>query len=299
MADGTVVVFGATGHVGGVIAGRLLAAGRKVRLVARNADRLQPLARLGAEAAAADVTDAASVGRALRGAEAAFLLSPPPTVRTGIRAYQDRVGRSLAEAVRAAGTPRVALISSVGADQAEGGGPISGIHQVEERLAAVPGLAALFLRPGPFFENHLESIGMIKGMGKMGGALRADLRMPQIATRDIGEAAARRLLALDWKAGEVMELQGQRDLTPAEAAAAVGRAIGKPELEYVTFPYPDAEKGMVQAGLPPELAALYVEMARGFNEGRLRTLQPRSPATTTPTSIEAWAAEVFAPAYRG
>jgi len=48
-----------------------------------------------------------------------------------------------------------------------------------------------------------------------------------------------------------------------------------------------------------ELAASYVELARGLNEGRIRPTQPRSAATATPTSIEAWARDVFAPAYRG
>ncbi len=299
MPSATVVVFGATGHVGGVIADRLLAAGRRVRAVGRSAGRLEGLARRGAEVATADVTDAASAERALQGAEAAFLLIPPPSTGTGILAYQSRVARALSEAVQKAHLPRVVLLSSIGADQATGSGPIAGVHELEGRLAAVPGLAALFLRPGYFFENHLGSIGMIKAAGMVGGAIRADLKLPQIATRDIGEAAARRLLALDWRAGEVMELHGQRDLTQAEVAASLGKAVGRPDLRYVGFPYPDAEKGMIQAGLPAALAALFVEMARGFNEKRLRALQPRSAATTTPTSIEAWAAEVFAPAFHG
>ncbi len=299
MASGTVVVFGATGHVGGVIADRLLAAGRKVRAVARSAARLEGLAGRGAEVATADVTDAASVVRALQGADAAFLLIPPPSTGSGILAYQSRVAGALSEAVQKAHLPRVVLLSSIGAEQATGSGPIVGVHELEGRLAQVPGLAALFLRPGYFFENHLGSMGMIKAAGIMGGAIRADLELPQIATRDIGEAAARRLLALDWKPGEVMELQGQRDLTMAGVAAVLGKAAGRPDLQYVAFPYPDAEQGMIRAGLPPELAGLFIEMARGFNEKRLRALQPRSASTTTPTSIESWAAEVFAPAFHG
>jgi hypothetical protein len=39
-------------------------------------------------------------------------------------------------------------------------------------------------------------------------------------------------------------------------------------------------------------------MSKGFNEGHLKATQPRSAATTTPTSIEKWAAEGFAPAFR-
>jgi hypothetical protein len=84
----------------------------------------------------------------------------------------------------------------------------------------------------------------------------------------------------------------------AEVTTALGRAIGKPDLRYVQFPYDEARKGMVGAGLPAGMADLYVEMSRGFNEGAIRSTQPRSAATTTPTTIDTFAATVLAPAYR-
>jgi uncharacterized protein YbjT (DUF2867 family) len=66
------------------------------------------------------------------------------------------------------------------------------------------------LRPVYFFENHLNSINMIQTMGIIGGALKADLPMPQIATRDIGAYAAERLLKLDFNAKQTRELLGAR-----------------------------------------------------------------------------------------
>jgi uncharacterized protein YbjT (DUF2867 family) len=243
------------------------------------------------------IDDPAFARRALEGAGAAFVLVPP-YFGPGIRAWQDRTARTLGDALEEAKVPYALTLSSIGADLPSGNGPIAGLHVLEQRLDRIRGLAPLHLRPGYFFENHLGAIGMIKGMGALGGALRADLKMAQIAARDIGEAAARRLLALDWTARTVQELQGQRDLTMSEVAAVLGQAIGKPDLRYVPFPYADAEKGMVAAGLPQEMAALYAEMSKGFNEGHLRATQPRSAATTTPTSLEKWAAERFAPAFR-
>jgi len=296
MADGY-VVFGATGHVGGIIAARLLEAGRKVRAVARSADKLKALAGKGAEVAAGSVDDPAFLRRTLDGARAAFVLLPP-YFGTGIRAWQDRTAGLLGDALEAARVPYAVTLSSVGADQPSGNGPIAGLHVLEQRLDRIPNHSPLHLRPGYFFENHLMSIGMIKGMGLTGSALRGDLRFAQIASRDIGEVAARRLLALDWKGRLVQELQGERDLSMAEVAAVLGRAIGKPELKYVQFPYPDAQQGMVQMGLPEEMAVLYVEMSKGFNDGHVKPTQKRSEATTTPTSFERWATEVFAPAFR-
>ncbi len=297
MAEILYVVLGASGHVGGTIAERLLDARRKVRVAARGAEKLKGFGARGAEIATGSIDDAAFLRRVFDGAGAAFVLLPP-NLAPGIRAWQDRTAGAIGDALEAAKVARSVTLSSIGADQPGGNGPIAGLHVLERRLDRVRGLAPLHLRPGYFFENHLNAIGMIKGMGALGGALRPDLKMAQIAAQDIGEAAARRLLALDWSGRTVQELQGQRDLTMAEVATALGKAIGKPELKYAQFPYADAEKGMIAAGLPAEMAALYAEMSRGFNDGHLKATQPRSAATTTPTSIEKWAAEVFAPAFR-
>jgi uncharacterized protein YbjT (DUF2867 family) len=297
MASVEYVVFGAAGHVGGAIAERLLGAGKQVRVVGRSAEKLEALARRGAEVTTGDVTDVTLVRRALEGARAAFVLVPP-YFGPGIRAWQDRVGGALGDALEANGVQYAVSLSSVGADRGDRNGPIAGLHALERRLDRISGLNALHLRPGSFFENHLETIGLVMAAGANGGALRPDLSMPQIATRDIGEAAARRLLALDWKGRTVRELHGQRFLTMAEATAALGAAIGRPDLRYVQLSYADAQRGMVQAGLPEEMAALLAEMEQGLNEGHVKASQPRSADTTTPTSIEAWASAVYAPAFR-
>ncbi len=298
MADPLYVVLGATGHVGGGIAARLLDQKRRVRVVGRGAERLASLAARGAEVAAGSIEDPAFAARALAGAGAAFLLVPPNMTAPSFRAYQSRVVDALARAVEAARPAHVVTLSSIGGHLAAGNGPIAGLHELEQRLSAVKGAAVLHLRPGYFLENHLGAVGIVKQMGILGSALRADLPMQMIATRDIAEVAARRLAALDFQGQGALELMGPRDVTMAEVARAVGRAVGKPDLPYVQFPYDEARKGMVGAGLRPDMADLYVEMSRGFNDGTIRPTQPRSPATTTPTTVERFAEETFAPAFR-
>lgn len=297
MADTLHVVFGATGHTGTVLAHRLLDRNRRVRVVGRSADRLRPFTSRGAEAAVGSMEDAGFLEKALAGARAAYLLLPPNLETRTFRAYQERLAAGLARAVESARVGHVVTLSSIGAHLSRGNGPIAGLHELEQRLGSVTGLAALHLRAGFFMENHLMSAGMVK-QGFMGGAIRADVPMAMIATADIGEVAAGRLGALDFTKQGSLELMGPRDVTMAQAAAAIGKAIGKPDLQYVALPYDEARKGLVGMGLTEELAGLYVEMARGFNEGIVKATQPRSPATTTPTSIETFAEKVFAPAFR-
>jgi uncharacterized protein YbjT (DUF2867 family) len=298
MAEPLHVVCGATGHVGGTIAARLLDARKKVRVVGRSAERLAPLAARGAETAAGSMEDPEFLAKVFQGAAAAFVLVPPNYAAKEFSAYQLRVVDSIGKALESARVPRAMTLSSIGAQLAKDNGPIAALHALEVRLGRIPGLAALHLRPGYFMENHLAGIGMVKGMGLYGSALRADLKIAQIAAADIGEAGARRMLALDWTGTEVQELMGPRDLSMAEATRALGTAIGKADLAYVQFPYADARKGMVQAGLQEEMADLYVEMSRGFNDGIVVPTQPRSARTTTPTTVEVFAARIYAPAFR-
>jgi uncharacterized protein YbjT (DUF2867 family) len=297
MAEPIHAILGATGHVGGAIASRLLDQKRKVRVVGRDRARLKPFADRGAEVAVASIDDGDALSLALAGAAAAYVLIPPNLPAADFRAYQRKVVEALGAALERARVGHVITLSSIGANRPDQNGPIAGLHEMEQRLGRLSA-HVLHLRPGYFMENTLMSIGMVKGMGMNGSAIRADLPMQMIATRDIAEVGARRLAALDWTGKGVLELMGPRDVTLAEVTTALGKAIGRPDLKYVQFPYPDAKKGLMAMGLQEQMADLYVEMSRGFNDGAVRATQPRSPATTTPTTIEVFAETVFAPAFR-
>src|SRR5262249_54098167 len=130
-----------------------------------------------------------------------------------------------------------------------------------------------------------------------GGAIAADLAFPQIATRDIAPVGAAALRARDFTGFTVRELMGPRDLTMREATRILGHKIGKPALAYVQFPYSDFAQSPQQMGLCESLAQDYADMARGFNEGRVKPTQPRGEQTTTPTRFEDFVEELVA-AYR-
>ena len=148
-------------------------------------------------------------------------------------------------------------------------------------------------------ENHLAAIGMIQMMGIYGGALNPNMKIPMIATRDIGAYAAERLLNLDFNGKQTRELLGERDLSMSEAATAIGAGVNRPEVRYVQFSYEQVEKTLLQMGVGQKTAPLFTEMFRGFNDGIVVNLEPRSEPNTTPTSIETFVREVFAPAYQG
>jgi uncharacterized protein YbjT (DUF2867 family) len=140
-------------------------------------------------------------------------------------------------------------------------------------------------------------VGLIKHQGINGSAVHGDTVLPMIATRDIGDAAARALAARDWTGFQVRELLGPRDLTHAEATRIIGEAIGRPDLPYVAFPYPDYVGALVAAGLSPNMAELYAEMSKAFNDGLVVSREGRTAANTTPTTFEQFVREVIVPAH--
>ena len=73
--------------------------------------------------------------------------------------------------------------------------------------------------------------------------------------------AAEWLLALDFKGKQTRELLGQRDLSMNEATSIIGKAIEKPDLEYVQLPDAMMQPIFVQMGMSSNLAELILEMA--------------------------------------
>ena len=120
-----------------------------------------------------------------------------------------------------------------------------------------------------------------------------------IATRDVGDYAAQRLVDLDFSGKQTCELLGERDLSMTEVTAVIARGIGKPDLRYEQFSYDQVQQVLTQKGILPKGAAMYIEMYKAVNAGVLVPQEPRSPENTTPTSFENFIRDVFEPAYHG
>ena len=293
------VITGATGYTGSVAAEKLLASGAKVRVIGRDAKRLERFSQKGAEAVVADMTDAAALEKAFSGARAVYALIPPNIAATDVRAYQERVTDALAAAIRNNGIAYAIALSSTGADKSYGTGPVVGLHSLEEKLESIDGLNVLSLRCGYFFQNLLPQTGIIQSLGFMAGPVRADVPLPMIATSDIGAVAAEALAKLDFVGKQTRELLGARHVTYTEAARIIGAAIGKPDLAYRQVPASVLKPAMMQMGMSSNMVDLILEMSDALNSGHMKSQEPRSARNTTATTLETFAAEVFAPAYRG
>jgi uncharacterized protein YbjT (DUF2867 family) len=184
--------------------------------------------------------------------------------------------------------------SSIGAQHDSGVGPIGCQPAVETAFAeAVPNLTVL--RPGSFMENLLMHVGSNAQTGTMFGRYPTSRRIPWIATRDIAAKAVEALTDLSRTGRRLLELQGPEDLDQIQVASIVSEGIGR-SVKYVEVTEEQARQGMIATGIPGSFANLLLEMYAALNVGCMDRVQPRTAATTTPTTLLEFARQVLKPA---
>jgi len=268
-----------------------------VRAIGRDPDKLAALKAQGAEPVTAAFDDSARLAQAFAGCQGAFVMIPPDYSEEDPGAYQDRVGEAIKAALQRSGIGRAVSLSSLGAQQAQGTGPVKGLHRQERRLGELAGVSLVHLRPGYFMENLYAYIPVIRERGLIASAIRADLPLWMVAAEDIGRKAADLLEGLSFTGKTACEFVGPGQLSLPEAARALGSALGLPELQYAQLSYEDLEASLLGSGLRPGIVRLLSEMQRGFNEGRFAPAHPIGPGQRGSTTFASFArrfAEAFA-----
>lgn len=290
------VVTGSLGNISKPLATKLVAAGHEVTVVSSNPDRKKEIEALGAKAAIGYVTDANFLSQSFTGADAVYTMIPPNFGASEWKKYIASVGEIYAEAIRISGVKNVVNLSSIGAHMQEGCGPVSGLYFSEKALNGVPGLNVIHLRPGFFYSNFYANIGMIRHMGFMGGNY-GQSNITLAHTNDIAEVAASKLQMLNFR-GTSFQYIISDEKTPGEIASTIGSAIGNPELKWVDFPDEQNLNGMIQAGLPKEIAENYTEMGSAMRSGAMTSDYAKAKiAERGPTKLEHFAKE-FASVYK-
>jgi uncharacterized protein YbjT (DUF2867 family) len=264
----TIAIMGATGRVGTELSHLLLGRGVRVRAIGRDSEKLSALKGKGATTYAIDFTDSSALAVAFAGASIVFSMIPPAYAADDYGRYQDLVSEAVVAALKQARTKNVLNLSSLGAHLPEGTGPIVGLHRHEERLATLPDLNVVHLRPNYFMENFYWSIPTIKAEGIIASSVKGTLPIAMISARDVAEIAAKIIDGPEFTGTSVLELLGPGEVTMSGAAKILGSAIGK-EIRFVELPYEEWRKAMLDAGMKPSAAGLFVEMARAFNDGTI------------------------------
>jgi len=285
----TYVIIGATGHTGRPAALGLLEKGHTVRIVSRDAGKALDLIEKGAKHFQVSITDIEALKKVFAGADAAYVIFPGDIQAADIKASQASLTDSLAKALEGSGIKHIVALSSVGAHLKEGAGIVQGLQKMEEKFNTLAGINVLYLRATYFLENGLGLAGMAKHMGMIGTPLKADLKIPMVASKDIGAFALKHLLALDFSGKTHEYVLGHANYSYNDIAKIYGAAIGKPDLKYVEFPFADAAKAMVGMGLGESYVNELLDFIKSVNSGKAMEDYKRTPANTTPTTAEEFA----------
>jgi uncharacterized protein YbjT (DUF2867 family) len=289
-----IAVAGATGNVAGRALEKLVQAGADVTALVRHPEKLPHALRSKLTVEEGSLEDAAFVTRATRGARTLFWLTPPNYQAKDSKAYALGLAENAARAIRENNIQRVVFLSSHAADK-EGFGPVSVAGSVEKVLAsAAPHTVAL--RAAGFMENLFSSLPTLKN-GLFFGASLPEKKYPLVATRDIGDVAAKWLLDETWSGHRVQGVHGPQDISAQEEADVLTRLLGK-GVKYQQVPVQQVRESFLKMGASPSVADSYAEMAGAFAGKDYAPTEKRTPETTTPTTFETFVREVLAPRLR-
>jgi len=265
-------ITGVSGKVGGAAAKALLAAGKPVRAVLRDAAKAAEWADRGCEIAIAEMEDASALARAFEGAAAVFVLPPScfdpepgfPEARTVISA--------VVQALEASRPDRVVCLSTIGA-QAPQSNLLSQRTLMEQALSALQ-LPVTFLRPAWFLDNLAWDIAQAREQGVLSSFLHPlDRLFPMIATDDVGQAAAE-LLQQEWKGMRVVEIEGPERVSQEQIATALSAALKRPVQAQIVPRESWAALFRAQGMRDPTAR---IQMLDGFNEGWISFEETHGP----------------------
>jgi uncharacterized protein YbjT (DUF2867 family) len=291
------VITGGAGNISKPLAEKLLKAGHDITVIGRNAEHLKPLTDAGAKAAIGSVDDLEFLTKTFTEADAVYTMVPPNFATSDMKAYIASVGKKYAEAIRQAGVKYVVNLSSVGAHLPDGCGPVSGLYKVEQYLNELKDVNIKHLRPVYFFANLLANTGMVKHMNIIGGNFGGEgFKMLFTDQSDIAEVAFEEISKLSF-AGHSVRYIASDERGTDDIAKVIGSAIGNPALPWVTFSDEQALGGMLQAGLPENIAANYTEMGHAMHSGTMfEDYWKNRPAVLGKTKLEDFA-KTFASVY--
>lgn len=264
------ILTGSIGNITKPLAETLIAAGHQVTIISSNESRATEIEKLGAKAAIGSVLDATFLANTFLGADAIYLMIPPTFTVTDWLGFQKEVAESFVTAIKQSNVKNIVQLSSIGAHMGTGAGPIDGLAYLEERLGTLDEINVLKLRPSYFYTNFFTMVDMIKHAGILGSNMgRAEQQLVLTHPKDIADAAAKRLLALDFKELNI-EYVSSDIVSFSDLVKALGEAINKPELPWIAFSDEDTLQGMLQSGLPEIFAKGYVQMGKSIREGLIQ-----------------------------
>ncbi|ALX66432.1 SDR family oxidoreductase [Microbacterium sp. XT11] len=254
----TILVTGASGHLGRLIVESLLERGTPASEIVAGARDTSKVADLGVRAVRLDYTDPASVGAALKGIDTVMLVSGS---EVGQRVAQHR---TVIDAAAAAGVTKLVYTSAPKATTSDL--VLAPEHKATEELIAASGVPAVILRNNWYTENYVPDAARARETGVV-AAGAGDGRVASASRKDFADAAAV-VLREDGHIGAVYELGGDVAWTYDDLAAALTELTGR-AVQYVRLSREEQVAALREAGLDEGTANFVADLDAGIRNGAL------------------------------
>lgn len=242
-----ILVTGATGKTGSVVAAELLKAGYPVRaMVHREDGRSARLKAQGAEIAVADMSDVERVADALKDVQRAYYCPPfDPYMIQGAVAFAVAARESRLEHI-------VSLTQWLSSPSHPA--LMTRQHWLVDRLFSMtPGVAHTIVRPGFFADAYLALTGFAAHLGVFPW-LYGDSRNAPPSNEDIARVGVAALMDPARHAGKSYRPTGPQLLGARDMAKAIGRAVGR-SVRVVPMQTSLFMKAARMGGLPIDLSS--------------------------------------------
>lgn len=255
------LLWGATGHVGGSVARAVLAAGQAVTVITRSEAKAQFWREQGAEAAVLDVRDVPALAAMFQKARRAFVLNPPASPALNTDAEERRTMQAILRALQSAGLEKIVLQSTYGAQPGAHSGDLGVLYEFEEgaRTLETP---LCVVRAAYYMSNWTMGSEAVRSTGILETMLPATQRVPMVAPQDVGAVAARLLMASVAETG-VYSVEGPAWYSPADVAQALAAVLGR-SVRAASLARADWLAAYRRAGFSEEAARSYAHMTDIF-----------------------------------
>jgi len=257
----SIVVTGATGHLGRLIIEALIAGGTApsdIVAAGRNTERLAAVARLGVATAVIDLANPASLDSGFAGADTLMLVSGS---EVGQRTQQHT--NAISAAARS-GITRIVYTSAPHADTSAL--ILAPEHKATEQALLDSSISFTILRNNWYTENYLSSMTQAAASGTYADSTRGGL-VASASRIDFADAAAV-VLTTAGHENSTYELGGDQAWDGPELAAAMAEVLGTP-VAYSALTPPQHAAALTATGLDPDTVAFLVALDGNIHDGLL------------------------------
>lgn len=276
--DQTILVTGASGHLGALVVEQLIERGHPAQQIiagARSVDKIAHLGQRQVRLAELDYERPDTVRDALVGVDVVVLIS---SSEVGRRAAQHR---NVIDAVKESDVTRLVYTSLTHANASQN--PLAPEHRETEEALQASGVPFVIVRNNWYTENYVADVAQARDTGEL-VASAGEGQVASASRRDYAEGVA--VVALgDGHEGKIYEFGGDIAWNYDELAASISQVVGR-DVTYRAIDSAEHRELLESAGLDHGtasfVAALDAGIARGdleFTDGTLSRLigRPTTP----------------------